>query len=332
MLSFVRTLPADLVEGFHAGQELRISNAGASAPLFAVGMGGSAISADLARSLVEAETTSTLVVVRGSDLPGAASSGTTVVILSYSGETREALEAYDLAGRRGARRTVVTSGGTLADRASADEVPALRVPAGRPPRAAAGWILGSLLGMLDPWFPGSNEARCEKAAQQLRSAMPRLAAPAGPAARLADQLGRRWPTVLAERSLTPLARRWATQLEENAKQSAAFDDLPEGLHNAVEGWEATRPSEAARLALVALTWDGQPAGIARAFRHVGNVARRGRIPYLRARLAPVDRLAALLYGLALGDLVSLELARRRGVDPSTVPAIVRARAALARSR
>jgi len=322
-------LPNALSEGFRSGRELGAGPPAGDRPIYAAGMGGSAIAADLARGLVEDETPASFVIVRGSDLPRAIGPRSWVLLLSYSGETREVLEAYDLAGRRGARRVVISSGGQLAERAETEDVPVLRVPGGSPPRAAVGHLMGGVLGLLDPIFPESNERRLEIAVEQLREQMPRLESARGPAALLAVKVADRLPFVVAERSFGGLARRWRTQLEENAKRIAVSDELPELLHNSVVGWDAVTRSDARRYAIVLLDWTGARPSARRAARYLDRLARARRVRTAHVPLPYEDRLAAICYGLALGDLFSLEIARRDGVDPYPIDAIGRVKAALA---
>lgn len=329
MLGLAGELPNDLVRGFRAGRDLAVAPLSGDRPVVAVGMGASAIAADLAKGVVEAESPASLAVVRGTDLPRAVDRRSRVLVLSYSGETTEALGAYDLAGRRGAQRVVLASGGPLADRADDDGVPVLRVPAGRPPRTAVGDLLGGILGILDPVFVESNEHRLDLAAAQLRDAVPRLRSPRGPAAEAARALDGRLPFVVADHSFVALARRWKTQFEENAKRLAAFDELSEALHNSLVGWDALPSVEARRYALVLLEWAGEVPVARGAARHLRRVAEARRVRTVRVPLDLEDRLGALVHGIALGDFASLELARRRGVDPYPIAAITRGRAAIA---
>jgi len=332
MRALAGELPHDLVRGFRSGVELELARSAGDRPIYAVGMGASAIAADLARGLVDAETPASLVVVRGPDLPAAVDRRTTVIVLSYSGTTTEAFEAYRQAGRRGASRVVVGSGGPLAESADADGVPVLRVPGGNPPRSAVGHLFGGILGLLDPIFAESNERRLELAAEELRGRLPLLGSSRGPAAPVARRIAGRLPFVVGERALAGLARRWTSQLEENAKQLAAFDELPESLHNALVGWDALRPKDASRYALVLLEWSRADPLVRQAARHLARVARARRVRTLEVPLPPEDRLGALVHGVALGDAVSLELARLRHVDPFPITAITRGRAALAAVR
>lgn len=323
------SLPAQLKDGFRAGQELAPPATGRSTTVFTVGMGGSAISCDLARGIVESETPVALHSTRSSELPRAVERRSRVVLVSYSGNTWETLRAYETAGRVGAARVVVTSGGELAERAERDGVPLLPLPPGLPPRCAVGTIFGGLLGLLDPWFPESNESRIDRAAGHLAALIPVYARARGPAATLAQRIGARLPVVYAESAFAGVARRWKTQFEENAKRLANFDELPEALHNAIVGWDALTKAEAARYAVILLEWSGALPLTRRSFGYLDRLLAQRGARVLPARLSAEDRLEAVLSGVSLGDHVSLFLAELDAVDPFPIEAITRLKTSLA---
>ena len=330
MRALVAELPTMLVDGFRTGREVALPfDDSSSSRLYACGLGGSGAAADLAASVLEAEGRASLEVVHGEELPRAVDARATVVIVSYSGGTTEAIAAYAAAGRRDARRLVVASGGPLAEQAADDSVPVVRVPAGLPPRAAFGHLFGGLLGALDPVFLESTEQRVRAAAESVRGHYPALARRNGAPARLAASVGARLPFVLADRGIAGVGRRWATQIEENAKRLAVAQEVPEMLHNAIVGWEAMRPRDAARCALIVLERPAAPPSVRDGLRHLTKVVRRRRVPVLPVDLAYDDPIEAIVQGVAFGDLFSLELARRDRVDPYPIVAIERLRAAVA---
>jgi glucose/mannose-6-phosphate isomerase len=328
MRALAASLPTGLLEGYRAGRELALPTDGRTTRVYAVGMGGSGIAADLARGVVDAESSASFTVVRAPELPRSIDPKSKVVLVSYSGNTWETLRSYETAGRAGAARVVITSGGALAERAAADDVPILPVPPGMPPRSAVGHLLGGVLGLLDPLFPESNESRIARIAERTRTLIGGYSRARGPAAQLAQSLGDRFPFVYAESSFLALARRWKTQIEENAKRIAAFDEVPELFHNALVGWDAIGVREASRHAVVLLEWSGEDATTRKSLRYLEKLLGERDVLVLRALLAPEDRLEALIGGIALGDLVSLFLADRRRVDPYPVEAITRLKAAI----
>src|SRR5580700_5611518 len=193
MRSLAVELPHHLREGFRLGCEADARLPRTPGIAVVAGMGGSAIAADLVRGVTDAETSLLLSVGGGSTLPRGAGRTSLVVLTSYSGNTWETLAAYDAARRQGATRVVMTSGGTLAERAERDGVPHVLLPPGLPPRAALGYILGGLLGVLDPVFPESNETRVERVASRLSEHQAEYSSPRGAPAALAKRVGVRVP-------------------------------------------------------------------------------------------------------------------------------------------
>lgn len=328
MLAFAAEMPAALLSGYREGRELVLPLNDGLPRFFGAGMGASGIVADLVRSLVDAETRAELTVVRGPRLPRSVDARAHVLLTSYSGNTWETVRAYEDAGRVGARRTVITSGGLLASKAEADGVSILRVPPGLPPRSAVGHLFGSTLGLLDGVFPESNDGRVQRVVERVRSEVGRLSIDRGPAAVLAEGIGERLPFVYAEGSFLALARRWKTQVEENAKRVAVYGEVPELFHNALVGWDAIRRTEATRYAVVLLEWVGEDPTVRKSFRYLERLLRTRGVRTLKVPMSQEDRLDALVGGLALGDLTSLFLARRRRVDPYPVDAITRLKASL----
>jgi glucose/mannose-6-phosphate isomerase len=328
MRALAEELPASLEQGFRWGRELALPNGERPSAVYAIGMGGSAIGADLARAIVEPETERSLHVVRAPELPRSVDARSQTILLSYSGNTWETIRAYELAGRAGAPRTVIASGGTLAERAESDGVPVLRVPPGLPPRAAVGYFLGGVLGLLDPAFPESNESRIALVAERVRARIGEYSRTGSAAAALAEGIGERLPFVYAASGFGALAQRWSTQIEENAKRLAIFDEAPELFHGALVGWDATSRTEASRLAVVLIEWSRSDPTIVSGLRYLERLLRGRSVKVLRAALAPDDRLEAIVEGVALGDFVSLYLARRRHADPYPIDALTRMRDAI----
>ena len=328
MRALAASLPSALHHGFRLGREIALPSESQPVHVFVAGMGGSGIAADLARGIVEAETRIPLTILRAPSPPLALSSRSRVVLASYSGNTWETLRTYEAAGRAGAFRVVITSGGTLAERAARDRVPMLPVPSGIPPRSAVGYLLGGILGLFDPWFPESNEERVRRIVERAPGYVAACARPRGPAARIASEIGSHLPFIYAESSFLGLARRWKTQIEENAKRLAAFDEVPELFHNAVVAWDAVPRAEAKRYAVVLLEWPGAPPLVRQSGKYLVDLLRSRGVTVIPASLTPEDRLEALITGLTLGDNVSLFLAEAGGVDPYPVDAITRLKSAL----
>jgi glucose/mannose-6-phosphate isomerase len=251
------------------------------------------------------------------------------VLTSYSGNTWETLASYDAAGRRGASRLVVSSGGALTQRAAEDGVPCLVVPPGLPPRSAVGYLLGGLLGVFDASFPESNEMRLSHVADELAVRMRSLARSTGGPARLAKAIAGKTPFIYAEEGLGALARRWKTQVEENAKRLAQFDIMPELFHNALVPWERISAADARSRVVLLLETAGQDRRFTSRFRYLEKILAARRVASYRVSLPGPDPLLALLTGIAWGDYVSLGVAELSHIDPYEVRALERMKELLA---
>ncbi|HYK92572.1 MAG TPA: SIS domain-containing protein [Thermoplasmata archaeon] len=331
MRALATQLPNQLRDGFTSAGELDSPLPRSTRLVYFAGMGGSAIAADLLRSLTDPEADVSLSVGRGPGLPRAVGRDAVVVLASYSGGTWETLATYDEAKRRGTPRYVLTSGGELARRAEEDRVPHLQLPPGLPPRAAVGYMLGGLLGLLDPFFPESNDERVHRAADRVEALQGSYASPKGPPAKLAATVGTRTPQVYADQSAGGLARRWKTQVEENAKRLAHFDQFPELFHNAIVGWDAVGIEDARRWAAVFVEWRHQATSLGPGIAYLESLLRRRRVPVHRVRFDAEDRLEALLSGVSFGDHFSLALAEAAHVDPYPIHAITRLKRAVERA-
>jgi glucose/mannose-6-phosphate isomerase len=320
---WTRAFPAHLRSGFAAGRALEFRWPRGVDRSVVSGMGGSAIGADLLRSLTDAETDLPVRPVREATLPRWVGPSTLALAVSYSGETAETLAAFDEAGRRGAPRLAVSSGGRLQERARMEGVPHLSVPPGFAPRAALGHLLGGLLGLFDPAFPASNRDRLDRATKVLVAGTEELAATDGPAARLAARFDTRLPWICCSRDLAPVARRWTTQIEENAKRLAHWDVLPESMHNAIVGWDALSRREAGRYFLIRLEGAADDRSVHEQFEYLTSLLARKKVPAATVRFDATDRLERMLSAVQWGDYLSLALARRSGVDPLPIEAILR---------
>ncbi|MBC7228358.1 MAG: bifunctional phosphoglucose/phosphomannose isomerase [Thermoflexales bacterium] len=290
-----------------------------------LGMGGSAIGGALAAALVADECPVPVLCVGGYDLPAYAGPETLVVGSSYSGKTEETLSAFAQAMERGCRLAVIATGGDLAAIAEEKGIPLLRFSPCLAPRAAIGYSLMLLLGIL--WRAGLVQdpgddldeaiAVLENWQRELRPETPTVR---NPAKRLAGQLIGRLPVIYGAGFLAPVARRWKGQFNENAKQWAVWEEMPELNHNAVVGFGLPDPIRERVSVLMLRSALDHPRIQAR-----WEVTKE---LLLQEGIAPDEiwgrgksRLAQMLSLVHFGDYVSLYLALLNGADPTPVVTI-----------
>jgi glucose/mannose-6-phosphate isomerase len=301
-----------------------------------IGMGGSAIAGDMIRILADREGAVPVHVVRHYEPPSWITPEDFLLFSSYSGETEETLSAYRSLRRMGCRAAALSSGGSLAQRASADGLPVALLPGGFPPRAALGYSFSALahiahhLGVLaDAETRLTNAARAlaEKAASAFSADVVQSR---NPAKQIAIRLsGHPVMLVANHRTAEPVAWRWKGQLNENSKHLAWVSVLPEMSHNEVDGLVNPR-GVVGRIAAVLLRDAGDHPRIARRFDWLAAYLRKREIHVETVRLAGEDPMARMLGGVALGDFVSYYLALRNSADPSALPGVTALKRALAK--
>jgi glucose/mannose-6-phosphate isomerase len=330
-LGDVLALPEHLRDALWRVESAIMQDWDTAAGLVVAGMGGSAIGGALARAAMGDHASRPIFITRAYGLPPWTTPDTMVLCASYSGETEETLACYESAGALGAKRTVVTTGGRLAEMARADGVPVIPLPGGFQPRAAVAYMIVASL---------------EVAA--LCGAGPRLTSEIDVAASHIEQLVAEWGPDAAEDSLAktvarglvgttpviagagltnPIAYRWKTQINENAKQPAFSNELPELDHNEIVGW-AGAPGLGRFSAVFLDDSDAHPRVKERMALTeqliAGSAAASFRLE-TRGETA-IERVISLVL---LGDLVSIYLAALRGVDPGPVKVLDELKAALA---
>jgi glucose/mannose-6-phosphate isomerase len=321
MIDDVLGIPDQLRDALWRIESARLEPADA-AGVIVCGMGGSAIGADLAAAALGDRLTRPLLAVRGYGLPSWATPGWTVLCSSYSGNTEETLACFDAAEALGARRIVASTGGILVDRAREAALPVIGLPGIFQPRAAVAYMF-TIVAEVAALAGASPRVHTEidAAAAFLEREAEALQARA---AELAARLDGTRPVIYGADLTTPVARRWKCQVNENAKLPAFFSELPEADHNELCGWDAPGSG----LAAVFLEDADQHPRIRRRFELTADAVAADGATTVRVETAGETRVARLLWATMLGDLVSLELAKARGVDPLPVEAIERFKQAM----
>ncbi|HEY7527441.1 MAG TPA: bifunctional phosphoglucose/phosphomannose isomerase [Candidatus Limnocylindria bacterium] len=299
-----------------------------------LGMGGSAIGAELVAGIAGDRLRVPLLIHRDYGLPAWANQRTLVIAASHSGDTVETLSGAAEARRRRLPLVVASTGGALGRQAESDGTPYLHYEQAGQPRAAIGFGLGlvhellvraDLMAEPDPYGPAIEalEAMLERNA-------PGVETDANPAKQLAWSMFGRIPIIFGAGALTSVAHRWKTQMNENAKAWAMVEPMPEANHNAIEGTLNPRELSDA-LYVVEIREPGEPEHIAARYRVVeellGERATNRSVYWADGSSA----LARTLDAVAMGDLVSVYLAILYQTDPTPVTLLAMLKERLARS-
>jgi glucose/mannose-6-phosphate isomerase len=328
MLSATAALPDHIQEVLDRVPGRPEPSRGAERPgaVAVLAMGGSAVAGSVLMALAGERSEVPVVLASGYDCPSFVGPRTLVFAVSFSGETEETLEAASKARAWGAQLTAITTGGALAAMVAEAGGDVLEIPPGIPqPRAGIGAMVAPLLlacerrGLL----PGAR-ADLEAAVGQLRSRLPPLVEGGGVAAEVARRIGRTIPLVHGGSGLGAVAaRRWKTQVNENAKAPAFAGEQPEVCHNEVCGFGQNGDVTRQVMTLVELRMPGErpgePGRMGRRFDLVADAVAEAVGDVVTVTAEGENALAAFFDLVAIGDVVSLHLAAREGIDPGPVP-------------
>jgi glucose/mannose-6-phosphate isomerase len=317
-LDDVLALPEHLSDALWRVESAKLEPFDAAGGLVVCGMGGSAIGGDLAAVAFGNRLSRPLTTERGYELPSCTLPDQAVLCSSYSGDTEETIACYEAAEALGARRIVATTGGELAELARRDGVPVVGLPSGLQPRAAVGYLftVAAEVAALVGAAPGIR-TEIDSSAAHLREASGGLV---DAAAELAARLEGSIPVIYGADLTIPVAVRWKTQINENAKLPAFTAELPEADHNEIVGWQGAGEGS---LSAVFLGDRDQHPRVRQRIELTAKLVEPAASVVAQVETEGESRTERLLWAVMLGDLVSIHLAARRGVDPSPIEAIDR---------
>jgi glucose/mannose-6-phosphate isomerase len=288
------------------------------------GMGGSGIAGDYAGAV--ARPTGTRVAVHkgyGPLPPWAIRVRPLVIAASYSGNTEETLDMVSAASESGLPVATITTGGRLGELSAQHSWPTITVPTGLQPRAAAGYMIGAAVRLLEASGSiGHQRLALIETADLAESLVEEKSSAWDQAESIVDGLAGRIPIIYGGGPVSGVvAQRWKTQINENAKVPSWYSNLPELDHNEITGWETLPELTKQHLAVVALTDETDHDRVRKRVAITRELTEEA-VPWVgEVASSGSSTLARLVSLTVVGDLASWMLADRLGVDPAPVATI-----------
>ena len=247
--------PEMLETGFKSGQSLKIPSiikinkinldySKKCTNIIICGMGGSAISGEFLQNFLakDNEFKVPISIVRGYSLPKYVDHHSLTLVISYSGNTREALVCLYAALKQASPVIIVSSGGTAIEVSKKHNLPFIQLPTGFQPRAAFPLLFSTLAGLIAKRYPHSIQIETEltKTIDYIRS-NGQVFVPDSPLSEnLAKQYAIKWyknlkPIPIFITEYSAIGMRMKGQINENANLVAYYDIFPEFMHNSVQG-------------------------------------------------------------------------------------------------
>jgi glucose/mannose-6-phosphate isomerase len=271
------------------------------------GMGGSGIGGEL---LTKFSNHIPITAHHDYGLPKNVDKNTLVIVTSYSGNTEETLSCYDEAKKKKTKILSITSGGKLAEK----DKKAVIVPSGYQPRAAIGYIFLLPLAILsnNRLVPNQGSAISEA----IRHLDPRQSGKE--AFMLAKKIKDKIPVFYSSNELTAVAYSMKTHVNENAKQPAFSNVIPEMNHNEILGYKKL----GSRLIAIFLESKKDNKAIKKRMMISKKLIKED-ADVTEINVRGKSLLARVLTTLYIGDLASYYLALMNKVDPTPIETINR---------
>lgn len=313
--SIVFNQPEQITHSLEVNKDVRVE--GEFDEIILAGMGGSGHPGDLLNALQV--TKIPLRVHRSYGLPKLYGRKPLVIVSSYSGNTEEALSAYQAAREQGLGLMVNTAGGKLAEWCKRDKTPLVKIDfAGQQPRHT---LFASFVGLATAL---KNSGLADDISEDLRrvaTALPAsIASLEEPGHSQAKIFNGKIPVITTSKTLSFAAQNFKIQINENAKHPAFWNDFPELNHNEMVGFSRTDVSPNNFSVLIIRDSADHPRVKAR-MEVTAELYRNWGLDVSIFDVAGQTLLEKMFYAIIFGFWTSGYLALDRGVDPVPVEGV-----------
>lgn len=327
--SHMKQLIADftkhLNEGLTIGESFSVSTSHNIKNVLITGLGGSGIGGKIVSEKIASACKVPVVCNSDYTIPEFVNENTLVIANSYSGNTEETLEAFELAKKKGAILAGVSSGGLLIEKLKEINAPHIIIPGGHPPRAAFGYSFVQLFyilhgfGIIGNDFIGDFNTAIDyldQTEEKIQQA----------AKDLASKVHEKHIVIYSSLQYLGVSTRFRQQLNENAKVLCNHHALPEMNHNELVGWAGGSDD----IAVIQLIGEDDHPRTKERFRISQEIISQHTPHIFNIQSEGNTLLQRYLFFIHLGDWTSLFLSELRGVDPVEVNVIDHLKSSLAK--
>ena len=293
--------------------------------LLIMGMGGSGVAGDVMKLLSNEISDKNIIVLKDYSIPKQVIKLRPLCLfISYSGNTEEILSSINDAKENNLDWIVISSGGNLIDIAIKEGKEYIRIPSGLQPRAAFGYLTLAISMILDINENSTYVSELNEVSSYLEnlskkgdeSDINKLSL------NICDKIDKKTVILYSGTDMSQVvSSRWKTQINENAKSKAFVGNLPEVHHNEILSWDADIDGSKKNYIIVLLRDKNENDQIKRRFELTKQLIGE-KVDITEVNLDNQEStLKTLLELVLLGDLVSLNLARKHAIDPYNIDTI-----------
>ena len=293
--------------------------------LLIMGMGGSGVAGDVMKLLSNEISDKNIFVQKDYSIPKQVKKFKPLCLfISYSGNTEETLSGISDAKGNNFDWIVISSGGKLIDMAKNEGKEYIKIPNGLQPRAAFGYLTLAVSKIIDV-SEGSNyvsqlndvSSYIDKLSKNDdESDINKLSID------ICDSINKKTVIIYSGTEMSRVvSSRWKTQINENAKSKAFVGHLPEVHHNEILSWDADKDGSKNNFIVILLRDKNEHTQIQKRFEFTKDLIGE-KVRVLEVKLDNQENtLKTLLELVLLGDLVSLNLAKKLSIDPQNIDTI-----------
>tara|TARA_B100001057_G_scaffold240226_1_gene240630 strand:+ start:1336 stop:2331 length:996 start_codon:yes stop_codon:yes gene_type:complete len=290
-----------------------------------MGMGGSGVAGDVMKILSNEISDKNIIVRKDYSIPKQIINLRPLCLfISYSGNTEEILSGISDAIENNLDWIVISSGGKLIDIAKKEEKAYIQIPSGLQPRAAFGYLTLAVSKILDS-LDGSNLVSQLKEASDyldILSEMNEESKINKLSLEISESINNKTVVLYAGTDMSKVvSSRWKTQINENSKSKAFIGNLPEVHHNEILSWDADEEGSKNNFIIILLRDKNEHIQIQKRFELTKDLIGE-KVNVIEVNLDNQEStLKTLLELVLLGDLVSLNLAKKLSIDPENIKTI-----------
>ena len=293
--------------------------------LLIMGMGGSGVAGDVMKVLSDEISNKNIIVRKNYSIPKQIINLRPLCLfISYSGNTEETLSGISDAIENNLDWIAISSGGKLIDIAKKQNKVFIQLPSGLQPRAAFGYLTLAISKILD-LSDGSNFVSQLKEISNYLETLSKLNDESEInklSLEISESINNKTVVLYAGTDMSKVvSSRWKTQINENSKSKAFIGDLPEVHHNEILSWDADKDGSKNNFIVILLRDKNEHTQIQKRFEFTKNLIGE-KVVVLEVNLDNQENtLKTLLELVLLGDLVSLNLAKKLSIDPENIETI-----------
>lgn len=235
MRELIINFPNQLKESIHIANTVELKFERTITSIVICGLGGSGIGGEIVKQWYKSIARLPIEVCHGYELPAHLNRNTLVISCSYSGNTEETLSTVKEAIEKKALVIGITSGGKLLEILKENHFQYITIPGGLPPRSALAYSLVQLVEILEQ-SKVSTESLKSKLVQAIDLIERRKEKIHDVATLIVEKSASKKLMMYAEDKFAPVLLRTCQQINENSKELAFYNVVPEMNHNEIVGW------------------------------------------------------------------------------------------------